>query len=169
MPTSMYDAETGLPGRALLTDRILMALRGAERTGQEVGLVLVDLVSVESPDGSVSDEDRRAVRKEIGGRLSACVRGVDSVGHLGPSTFALVLQGEVGEAGLRVLTQRVLFELSPPVIVGLRPHFVLARLGGTTATPGTDDPRAMLRRAGIALREAQQPGGELFVLHRVED
>ena len=44
--TLLYDAETGLPGGPLLTDRLSMALRGAERTGHEVGLVLVDLESV---------------------------------------------------------------------------------------------------------------------------
>ncbi|HWJ10657.1 MAG TPA: GGDEF domain-containing protein [Nocardioides sp.] len=170
MSTSvLYDAETGLPGRGLLSDRLLMALRGAERTGQEVGLVLVDLASVENPDGPVTEGDRRAVLKDVGERLTSCVRGVDSVGRIGPATFALVLQGEVGEAGLAVMARRVLFELSPPVIVGLRPHFVLARLGGTKATPGTDDPRAMLHRAGVALQQAQQPDGELFVLYDAQD
>ena len=160
----LYDAETGLPGRPLLTDRLRMALRGAERTGHEVGLVLVDLASVEDPDGPVDASALPSVLKEVGERLSACVRGVDSVGRLGPTTFALVLQGEVGEDGLAVLARRVLFELSPPIIVGRRQHFVLARLGGTIARPRVDDAGAMLQRAGQALAAAQEPDGELFVL-----
>lgn len=167
-PTPLYDADTGLPGRALLTDRLLMALRGTERTGHEVGLLLVDLTSVESTaqaDGSVLPADVPAVLKEVGDRLGACIRGVDSVGRLGSTTFALVLQGEVGESGLHVLARRVLFELSPPIAVGLRQHFVRARLGGTTAVPGTDSPAGMLRRAGTALDEAGRPGGDLVVLH----
>ena len=162
--TLLYDAETGLPGGPLLTDRLSMALRGAERTGHEVGLVLVDLESVENPEGPVSPSDLAGVLKEVGERLSTCVRGVDSVGRLGPTTFALVLQGEVGEDGLQVMARRVLFELSPPVIVGLRQHFVLARLGGTIARPRVDDPRTMLQRARQALATAQEPDGELFVL-----
>lgn len=165
----LYDAETGLPGRPLLTDRLRMALRGAERTGHEVGLVLVDLASVEDPEGLVSSSALVGVLKEVGERLSACVRGVDSVGRLGPTTFALVLQGEVGEEGLGVLARRVLFELSPPVIVGRRQHFVLARLGGTIARPRVDDPGTMLQRARQALAAAQEPGGELFVLKLPED
>lgn len=160
----LYDAETGLPGRPLLTDRLRMALRGAERTGHEVGLVIVDIESVEDPEGPVSPTDLAGVLKEVGERLSSCVRGVDSVGHLGPTTFALVLQGEVGEEGLRVLARRVLFELSPPVVIGLRQHFVLARLGGTIARPRVDDPGTMLQRARQALATAQEPDGELFVL-----
>lgn len=167
--TSLYDADTGLPGRALLSDRLLMALRGAERNGHEVGLVLVDLTSLVSTaraDGTVQPADAVEVLKEVGDRLGACIRGVDSVGRLGPTTFALVLQGEVGEAGLHVLARRVLFELSPPIAVGLRQHFVTARLGGTTAVPGIDNPARMLRRAGAALDTAGEPDGELFVLHR---
>lgn len=167
-PSTLYDADTGLPARALLTDRLLMALRGAERTGHEVGLLLVDLTSVESTaqaDGTVLPDDHLDVLREVGNRLGACIRGVDSVGRVGPTTFALVLQGEVGEAGLQVLARRVLFELSPPIAVGLRQHFVKAHLGGTTAVPATDHPAGMLRRAGTALDEAGRPGGELFVLH----
>lgn len=162
----LYDAETGLPGRPLLTDRLRMALRGAERTGHEVGLVLVDVVSVEDPEGPVTPARLAGVLKEVGERLSACVRGVDSVGRLEPTTFALVLQGEVGEEGLQVLARRVLFELSPPVIIDHRQHFVLARLGGTVARPRVDDSGTMLHRARQALAAAQEPDGELFVLHR---
>lgn len=166
--STLYDADTGLPGRALLTDRLLMALRGAERTGHEVGLVLVELTSIESTthaDGSVLPADAVDVLKAVGDRLGACIRGVDSVGRLGPMTFALVLQGEVGEAGLQVLVRRVLFELSPPIAIELRQHFVTARLGGTTAVAGIDNPARMLRRASGALAEAGGPDGELFVLH----
>lgn len=170
--STLYDADTGLPGRALLADRLLMALRGAERTGHEVGLVLVDIMSLEPSapaDGSVLPADAVDVLKEVGDRLSACIRGVDTVGRLGPTTFALVLQGEVGVAGLHVLARRVLFELSPPLAVGLRQYFATARLGGTTAAPGVDSPGSMLRRAGAALDAAGLPDGELFVLHGPED
>lgn len=160
----LYDAETGLPGRPLLIDRLRMALRGAERTGHEVGLVLVDLASIEDPEGPVAPAELTQVLKEVGERLSACVRGVDSVGRVGPTTFALVLQGEVGKEGLAVLARRVLFELSPPVIVGRRQHFVLARLGGTIARRRVDDAGAMLHRAQQALATAQEPDGDLFVL-----
>ena len=47
-----------------------------------------------------------------------------------PEVQEYILQ-EVGEEGLRVLARRVLFELSPPVSVGLHQHFLMARLGGT--------------------------------------
>jgi diguanylate cyclase (GGDEF)-like protein len=168
--TALYDAETGLPGRGLLTDRLLMALRGAERTGHEVGLVLLELTSIEHEDAATGTPDVLSeVLQEVAERLSACIRGVDSVGRLGPTTFALVLQGEVGEEGIRTLARRVLFELSPPILTGLRQHFVTARLGGTFAVPGLDDPRSMLRRAGVALDQARQPDAELFVLHDTGD
>lgn len=165
----LYDAETGLPSRGLIADRLSMALRSAERTGHEVALVLVALTSIEGNGTPVSDTDVRTVVKEVADRLSAAVRGIDSVGRYGPETFALVFPGEVGGDGLRVLAHRILVELSPPVTIGIRPWFVTARLGGTTARPGTDDPRAMLRRAAGALATAQRPGGELFVLNAPDD
>ena len=163
---SLYDAETGLPTRALIADRLGMALRSAARAKQEVAVALVALVAVESADGSPAPAgDVPAVVKEVADRLAAAVRGVDSVGRYGPETFALVIQGDVEDEGVRVLARRLLFELSPPVIVGVRPYFVLARIGGTTTRPGGDDAATMLRRAGEALAEASQPDGDLFVLH----
>ncbi|MBM7517703.1 GGDEF domain-containing protein [Nocardioides nitrophenolicus] len=163
--TGLYDVETGLPGRGLLVDRLTMALRGAERTGHEVALVLVDLASIETADGSPApDADVLTVVKEVADRLSATVRGIDSVGRYGPRTFALVFPGEVGEDGFTTLARRLLVELSPPVAIALRPHFVTARIGGTIARAGLDDPGAMLDRAADALREAQLPGDRLVVL-----
>lgn len=165
----LYDAETGLPTRELIADRLGMALRGAERGGHEVALVLVALTSIEGTGGPVTDTDVRTVVKEVADRLTAAVRGIDSVGRYGPETFALVFPGEVGDDGVRILARRILVELSPPVTIGVRPCFVTARLGGTTARPGTDDPRAMLRRADEALARARRPDGELFVLVGPDD
>jgi diguanylate cyclase (GGDEF)-like protein len=162
---SLYDAETGLPTRDLITDRLGMALRGAARTRHEVGVVLVTLAAVESADGSPAPAGAvSAVVKEVADRLAAAVRGVDSVGRYGPETFALVIQGVVDDESFRVLARRLLFELSPPVTVDLRPYFVLVRIGGTTARPGGDDAATMLRRADEALAEAEQPDSDLFVL-----
>ena len=166
---TLYDAETGLPTRELITDRLAMALRGAERTRQDVAVVLVALTSIEGTDGPVSDSDTRAVIKEVAERLSAAVRGIDSVGRYAPETFALVSPGDVGEDWLEVLARRLVVELSPPVILGVRPYFVTARLGGTTARPGTDDPHSVLRRTEQALAAARRPGGQLVEFRAADD
>lgn len=174
----LYDPVTGLPGHDLVLDRLTVALRGMERTKDATALVLVDLDPLEEPEapgspdrppGPLAADDRDQVLREVAQRLSGAVRAFDSVGRIGPVTFAVIFQGQVSEERLRLLARRILFELSPPLQLGDRQYFVLARLGGTFARPGGDRPDAVVERARGALAEARASSSEVFVLRDTAD
>lgn len=170
---TLYDAVTGLPTRALFLDRLFMALRTAERTGDSTAVVLVHVtsedVALDTPDGSAISADTADVLRNIGERLCGAVRAFDSVARLEHSTFAVIFPGSMDEERLRMLARRILFELSPPVQLGLRQFFLSARLGGTTADPGFDDADTLLDQATAALAAARAQDEELFIFWRAED
>lgn len=161
----LYDAETGLPTRALFLDRLTMALHGGERTGDATAVVLVRVDSIDIALDGPPAADTEWVVQGIAERLLGAVRSFDSVGRLDATTFAIIFQGRMDEDMLHVLARRVLFELSPPIQLRMRQYFVTARLGGTTAQPGFDNPEALMERATAALAEAEQPDADLFVFH----
>ena len=171
--TTLYDAVTGLPTRALFLDRLFMALRTAERTGDSTAVVLVhvasDDVDLDTPEGAAISADTAEVLRAIGERLCGAVRAFDSVARLEDSTFAVIFPGSMDEDRLRMLARRILFELSPPIQLALRQFFLTARLGGTTADAGFDDADTLLAQAGAALAEAQGQDEELFIFWRAED
>lgn len=169
----LYDPVTGLPGRDLVVDRLTVALRGMERTHDATALVLVELDPLDEPQqpdrpdqptGPLSAGDGDQVIREVAQRLCGAVRAFDSVGRIGPTTFAVIFQGQVSEERLRLLARRILFELSPPVQLDDRQYFVLARLGGTFAQPGGDRPESVVERARGALADARASASEVFVL-----
>lgn len=169
---TLYDTVTGLPTRALFLDRLFMALRSAERTGDSTAVVLVhvtcDEVDLDGP-AAETDADPAEVLRAIGERLTAAVRAFDSVARMESSTFAIIFPGSMDEDRLRMLARRILFELSPPVQLGLRQFFLRARLGGTTADAGFDDADTLLAQAGAALAQAEQQDEELFIFWHAPD
>ncbi|KRB76463.1 hypothetical protein ASE01_16010 [Nocardioides sp. Root190] len=168
-PSPLYDAVTGLPNRDLFLDRLTMALHGGERTGDATAVVLVRVDSADIALDGPPVADIEPVLQGIAERLLGAVRSFDSVGRLDTRTFAILFQGRMDEEMLRILARRVLFELSPPVQLRLRQYFIMARLGGTTAEPGFDNPEALMERAADALLEAERPESELFVFHDIDN
>lgn len=169
---SLYDTVTGLPTRDLFLDRLFMALRSAERTGESTAVVLVhvrcDEIPLDTPEGEI-DADTAEVLRAIGERLTGAVRAFDSVARMEHSTFAIIFPGSMDEDRLQMLSRRILFELSPPVQLGLRQFFLSARLGGTTADAGFDDADTLLAQAGAALDQAERQDEDLFIFFHAPD
>ncbi|MEP6797878.1 MAG: diguanylate cyclase, partial [Lapillicoccus sp.] len=80
---SMHDHLTGLPNRALLADRLGQALRVARRDGVAVGLLLLDLDRFKEVNDTFGHRYGDELLTQIGPRLSAVLRNVDSIARLG--------------------------------------------------------------------------------------
>ncbi|RRJ83631.1 EAL domain-containing protein [Aestuariirhabdus litorea] len=88
---SNYDQLTGLANKALMRDRLSQALIQAQRRGQVVALMMVDLdrfrLLTQSVGMVVSDQ----VLKRIGQRLEGVTRKGDTVARLESDNYAVVL------------------------------------------------------------------------------
>ena len=115
--SDLYDPATELPGPALFRDRLDVAVKRAQRTHEPVALVRVGIDSVEPERGGRYDVPPDAVAVEIARRLTGTVRAHDSVARLGPSTFAVLASGELDAETIRALAGRLLFDLSPPIVL----------------------------------------------------
>ncbi len=88
---SLHDPLTGLANRALLLENIEQALAAAEREGQSVGLILMDLDGFkpinDSHGHAMGDRVLQAVAQLVGARL----RGSDTLARLGGDEFVVLL------------------------------------------------------------------------------
>ncbi len=86
-----YDAVTRLPNRYLFQDRVGQALERARRTGKLVALVLVSLDRFKTVNETLGHQVGDALLREVAKRLSASVRGEDTVARMRGDTFCCVL------------------------------------------------------------------------------
>jgi diguanylate cyclase (GGDEF)-like protein len=149
------DSLTGLPNRALLLDRLELALGRAERLGKPVTLLFLDLDGFKVVNDSLGHLAGDRLLVDVARRLRDCLQRGDTAARLGGDEFAILL-GDVGEEERAPLVaERVIAALREPFKVLGREVFVSASIGIAT---GVEEPETLLRNADVAMYEAKQSG-----------
>ena len=102
-----HDALTGLANRKLLIDRLAQASQRARRLNVGFAVLVADLDHFKSVNDNHGHAAGDAVLSAVAKRLTAAVRGVDTVARVGGDEFVLILEGiqrrEDAEAVARTL------------------------------------------------------------------
>ena len=153
-----HDTLTGLANRRMLTERLSHALARAERTGEAVALLFIDL------DGfkRVNDLHGHAVGDEVlinvADRLRSVARGTDFVARLGGDEFVILLDTDVHPGSPGSLTERVFEALSSPCRFTGGEAMIGASIGVAMHPPLSNLAADLIRRADAAMYEAKSAG-----------
>jgi diguanylate cyclase (GGDEF)-like protein/PAS domain S-box-containing protein len=110
---TLHDSLTGLPNRALLSDRLKQTLRTARREDTSFALLLLDLDRFKDVNDALGHRTGDALLRLMGRRLEGAIRGGDILARLGGDEFAVVLP-DTDEAGARSMAARLLRALEEP-------------------------------------------------------
>jgi diguanylate cyclase (GGDEF)-like protein/PAS domain S-box-containing protein len=86
-----FDPLTGLPNRALLSDRVSHALSAAQRHHTQLVVMFVDLDHFKNVNDTLGHRIGDALLIAVAARLKAAVREVDTVSRQGGDEFVLIL------------------------------------------------------------------------------
>jgi len=151
---ALHDTLTGLPDRALLSDRLQGALSRSRRSGVPVAVIFIDLDRFKQVNDMWGHEQGDHVLCEAAARLSAAVRPSDTVARLGGDEFVVLAEGGDVE-GYTQLATRLREALAQPVTVAGRVQPMSASLG-LAVCDGTTDASTALREADGAMYDAKQ-------------
>lgn len=144
------DAATGLPGAAVLRERLGAAMQCTDPAHVAGGLLHVML---ETP---VDDARRDALLCMVGERLASVLRATDTVARVGDGDFALLLPGRLPLARIEELGRRVLEVLAGELLLGegtVHVHAAVGALAVRGGDPGrADDVLSRARRAAMRAR-----------------
>jgi diguanylate cyclase (GGDEF)-like protein len=156
--SATHDALTGLPNRALFSDRLEVALAQAERTGALVAVLFCDVDRFKLVNDSLGHAAGDALLQTAGERLADVVRQGDTVARLGGDEFALLCTEVADIAEARAVGERVCAVLREPIQVGERRLTSTMSVGVAVGTPGEREVEDLLRDADVAMYQAKDSG-----------
>jgi len=158
---SLRDALTGLPNRALFTDRLHRAMARASRHPERgVAVAFIDLDNFKAVNDSLGHRAGDLLLRTVAPRIAGAVRATDTLARFGGDEFVVLMEDLASGEEALVVINRVLGALHEPVQLGDTAEHVRASVGlvlGDRRYRG--EPEALLRDADAAMYRAKGRGG----------
>ena len=153
---AMHDSLTGLPNRALLTDRLIQGLSGTRRRGSSLGVIFLDVDHFKVVNDSMGHTLGDSLLRHAADRIAAVIRSSDTVARFGGDEFVVVCD-DVTRHEVQHIAGRVLEALSQPFYLDDQELLVTASLGIAVAD-ATATPETLLRDSDAAMYLAKERG-----------
>jgi diguanylate cyclase (GGDEF)-like protein len=158
-----HDDLTGLPNRALLTERLQHELAHARRNDRQLALLFLDLDRFKSVNDSIGHDGGDQLLRMVADRLRVCVREGDTVARLGGDEFVVLLTGLDSALDAAKLARDILFSLSQPFQISGAECFVSVSIGVAAFPADGTTGEELLKHADIAMYRAKAAGRARFV------
>jgi diguanylate cyclase (GGDEF)-like protein/PAS domain S-box-containing protein len=153
-----YDVLTAVPNRRLLGDRLEQAIARARRLGKNLAVCYLDLDGFKPINDQFGHEGGDRLLVEIAQRLQSISRADDTVARLGGDEFVLLWNDIEHESECVQALERILSEVSAPMMLDGVPVAVSASIGVTMYPDDNVDADSLLRHADHAMYSAKQLG-----------
>ena len=161
-----HDPLTGLPNRALFRERLGKTISAATRSAQPAAVLYIDLDDFKSINDTLGHSAGDQVLVTVADALRAAVRAGDTAARLGGDEFAVLLRHPVQQGVAEAVAERILTQLSQPLVVAEHEVAVTPSIGIalTTADAGALDGDELLRQADVAMYQAKTAGKARFAI-----
>ncbi len=153
-----HDVLTGLPNRVLLQDRLMQAAAFANRSGNPLWVMLIDLDRFKFVNDSLGHKAGDLLLKTVAQRLQDSVRESDTVARLSGDEFVAILTEYPDEALSLDVTQRIMQAVAQPVLLEGKEFFVTCSIGVAVYDPDGTPAQRLIEHADIAMYRAKKLG-----------
>lgn len=161
-----YDLVTGLPSRALFSDRLRQAVARARRNTELIAVLYLDIDRFKQVNDTYGQLTGDALVKSFAQRLEGCIRAIDTVARLNSDKFAVVLEDlETRDDGCRI-AEKIVNTARSEFIIEHRAICITISAGIAFYYGEADvsDPELLLKTAESALYEAKNTGRDRYEL-----
>lgn len=155
---AQHDPLTGLPNRALFSDRLQNELARAKRHGDHFAMIFLDLDHFKPINDSYGHAVGDLLLKQVALRLQESVRASDTVGRIGGDEFVVLMPALAEGEAARGLAEKLRQVIGQPYQVDGRRLEISCSLGVAVYPDDGDDDLALTKSADEAMYRAKASG-----------
>ncbi|MEQ9199176.1 MAG: EAL domain-containing protein, partial [Rhodospirillales bacterium] len=162
---AFHDNLTGLPNRALFTDRLNHAIqRSTRKRAEHFAVLFLDFDRFKLINDTLGHQVGDRMLMEISGRLTLCLRPTDTVARFGGDEFAVLIEDLQDHEQVIVVTERIIESMRRPF--KLEGHDIVssASIGIAIGDGSYSRSEEVLRDADIAMYEAKHGGKDQYIV-----
>jgi diguanylate cyclase (GGDEF)-like protein len=134
------------------------ALARSHRTGRSMALLVLDLDDFRLINESLGYERGDQFLATIADRLRGVTRRGDVLGRTGGDEFSVLVEYLEQPDDVGRISERLLEQIAVPVALGGEEAFATASIGIAVATEWREGADALVREAGVAMKQAKSSG-----------
>jgi diguanylate cyclase (GGDEF)-like protein len=152
---AVHDPLTGLANRALLIDRLDLAIGRYRRDTDKFALLVLDLDRFKQVNDSFGHAAGDLLVQQVAGRLTSLIRETDTIARIGGDEFAIIQSSIRSEADVRRLCDRIIESIGEPFSLLGREARVGVSVGAVLAEAAATEGSDLIRKADITMYRAK--------------
>ncbi|HEY2346171.1 MAG TPA: EAL domain-containing protein [Xanthomonadaceae bacterium] len=161
-----FDTLTGLPNRALLSERLARAIVRARRHDTMVAVLFLDLDRFKEINDSLGHTAGDRILKAVASRLQATTSPTDTVSRLGGDEFTVVVEDIASDEAAYQVARNILAAFGRPLIVDERSEVTITPSIGISLYPAHGlAPTDLLKHADTAMYQAKAIGRNTYLAY----
>lgn len=157
-----HDSLTGLPNRIMFEDRLQQALAMAQRSGKNVGVMVLDIDKFKGVNDSLGHHAGDALLQQFAQRLSGRLRSADTMARLGGDEFAIILPELTGREVAAIVARKLTDSLAEEFEFGEHRIRATTSIGIAIYPDHGGDAVEIVKRADAALYRVKERGRNGF-------
>lgn len=163
-----HDGLTKLPNRLMFNQRLEHALALAQRGGNQLAVLFIDLDRFKVINDTLGHEAGDALLCEVAERLKGQLRATDTVARLGGDEFVVLIENVTDPVFIGGLARKLIETLSASFTLSGGEYNVTASIGVSTYPDDGGDAQTLLKHADIAMYRSKEQGRNTFQFYSAQ-
>lgn len=165
---AQHDPLTDLPNRALFSDRLQQALALAQRDGERLALMFIDLDRFKPVNDTYGHAVGDLMLQEVARRMRECIRASDTVGRIGGDEFVVLLPKLAGESMAILVAEKLRSALAEPFVLAGHTLHISSSIGIAMYPDQAQNELELSQYADLAMYDAKESGRNTVVVFQEE-